>query len=210
MKNMLQNSFVNFQGSRQDTRLLRERRGRTRRRNRAKSQRKKWRQARTWQSCVMPSSPFYQRWPVNGSKNFAMRSNISYPTIRRRRPIDGRGGFQVAHGRCRMYGQNLHQAFPFKHTLRLRHYCMNTQRQRLSKMDHIIFWDIDNWSRFFEKLRFFLPLNTFVWGFHSTQWNQPNRCLAFHRLISSGGFYKNYQSGRTKNAADFAMMLQVR
>ncbi|XP_036361509.1 E3 SUMO-protein ligase ZNF451-like [Octopus sinensis] len=36
-----------------------------------------------------------------------------------------------------------------------------------------------------------------------------DRCLAFHRLISTGGFHKNYQSGRTKNAADFAMMLQI-
>ncbi|GAB1600464.1 hypothetical protein Ahia01_000324400 [Argonauta hians] len=35
------------------------------------------------------------------------------------------------------------------------------------------------------------------------------QCLPFHGLQSYGGFYKNYQSGNTKNAADFAMMLQI-
>ncbi|XP_052826038.1 E3 SUMO-protein ligase ZNF451 isoform X2 [Octopus bimaculoides] len=167
------------------------------------------------QACTIPFSPFrpfHSRWSVRGYKHLASRPTIiSRPTIRRRKLVHGRGGFDVHHRRRKIDGQNHRQAcsFTFRPRFRHRHYRMNPLKHKLCRMDHIIFWDIDNWSRFFEKLKFLLPPNTFVWGFHSTQWNQPTRCLAFHRLMSTGGFHKNYQSGRTKNAADFAMMLQI-
>ncbi|CAE1170742.1 unnamed protein product [Acanthosepion pharaonis] len=66
-------------------------------------------------------------------------------------------------------------------------------------------------TSFFRKLPFCLPDLTFVWAFYgaSTHWIEPNKCITYDELKQKGYFYLNKKSGRTKDAADFALVLHV-
>lgn len=82
--------------------------------------------------------------------------------------------------------------------------------EKLRLMNQIIFLDLDNWPCFFRKLPFPLPDLTFVWAFYGgkTFWNEPN-CNTYDALKEKGNFHLNKKSGRTKDAADFALVLHV-
>lgn len=81
----------------------------------------------------------------------------------------------------------------------------------LIKMQHIIFLDLDNWPGFFSKLPRILPDRTFVWGFYGGRnvWREPTRCHVFNQMKQRRLFYLHEQCGRTKDAADFAIVLTV-
>lgn len=81
----------------------------------------------------------------------------------------------------------------------------------LMVMNQIIFLDLDNWPGFFKKLPFCLPDLTFVWAFYggNTRWIEPNKCITYDELKQKGYFYLNKKSGRTKDAADFALVFHV-
>ncbi|KAL4219638.1 hypothetical protein ACF0H5_022210 [Mactra antiquata] len=81
----------------------------------------------------------------------------------------------------------------------------------LKRMTNIIFLDLDNWPGFFTKLPRSLPDLTFIWGFFGGKnaWHEPGKCLVFRTMKQNGFFYLNDQCGRTKDAADFAIVLAV-
>nr|XP_006820251.1 PREDICTED: uncharacterized protein LOC102808880 [Saccoglossus kowalevskii] len=81
----------------------------------------------------------------------------------------------------------------------------------LESMAQIILVDLDNWPSFFSRLMAPLPDKTFVWGFHAqkTNWYQPRNCMAFDKICQQGCFQLHPQSGNTKDAADFALCMQV-
>ncbi|XP_070577288.1 uncharacterized protein [Ptychodera flava] len=91
--------------------------------------------------------------------------------------------------------------------------CPEPSQEYLKTMAQIILVDLDNWPGFFVKLPASLPDKTFVWGFHAekTNWHAPRHsCDAYRKLLEKGCFRLHPQSGNTKDAADFALCMQVR
>ncbi|KAK3577544.1 hypothetical protein CHS0354_026512 [Potamilus streckersoni] len=83
--------------------------------------------------------------------------------------------------------------------------------ENLKAMKNIIFLDLDNWSSFFQKLHRCLPDKTFVWGFFggANKWKKPLNTPFFDVQQSRGLFYLNDRCGRTKDAADVAILYAV-
>ncbi|KAL5016975.1 hypothetical protein ScPMuIL_006564 [Solemya velum] len=84
-------------------------------------------------------------------------------------------------------------------------------QENLETMKHIIFLDIDNWPKLFQKLPTHLPEKTFVWGFFggANVWSEPMLCPQFAYQKKNGWFHLHDQCGRSKDAADFAICLTV-
>ncbi|KAL3868733.1 hypothetical protein ACJMK2_041503 [Sinanodonta woodiana] len=83
--------------------------------------------------------------------------------------------------------------------------------EKLKTMKNIIFLDLDNWPSFFKKLHQCLPDKTFVWGFFggTNEWKIPLNSAFFNIQQSRGLFYLNDRCGKTKNAADVAILYVV-
>jgi len=77
--------------------------------------------------------------------------------------------------------------------------------------NHLIYLDIDNWGNFFQKLPGNLPSGTLVQGFlgGKTAFREPNRNSIFKALRKQGGWKLHKRCGTTKNAADFAIAVQL-
>lgn len=81
---------------------------------------------------------------------------------------------------------------------------------KLSRMKHIIFLDLDNWRGIFKHVQHYFPTETFLWVFRGaqTKWFPPKSDV-YEKLVQDGCFFLNPKSGCTKQAADFALVLHV-
>ncbi|CAF5058687.1 unnamed protein product, partial [Rotaria sp. Silwood1] len=83
--------------------------------------------------------------------------------------------------------------------------------QRLSTMKHIIFLDLENFSRFFQHLTNQLPDHTYVMAFQASniQWRPPKNDIVYDNLLNLNNFQLMRPSGNRHDAADFALVLTV-
>ncbi|DBA13506.1 TPA: hypothetical protein GDO54_018447, partial [Pyxicephalus adspersus] len=81
----------------------------------------------------------------------------------------------------------------------------------LRTMTHIVFIDLDNWSKFFSHLPGYLNQGTFVWGFHGgkSTWKPPMDCKIFRHLSNTGCFFLHPRCSDHKDAADFAICVHA-
>ncbi len=85
------------------------------------------------------------------------------------------------------------------------------QTDYLAGMRQVVFLDLDNWSGFFSRLPGPMPDKTFVWAFYGgdMEWRAPDKLPAFMYTKERGLFHLHGKCGRTKDAADFALVLKV-
>jgi len=76
--------------------------------------------------------------------------------------------------------------------------------------EQVLFVDLDNWRNFFGKLNDYIPDKTFVWGFWggTWEWHRPLGNRFFAELVAQGRFEET-MAGRSKDAADFAMVFKI-
>ncbi|CAF0950933.1 unnamed protein product [Adineta steineri] len=81
--------------------------------------------------------------------------------------------------------------------------------QYLSTMKHIIFLDLDNFSRFFQHLTNQIPHHIYIIAFQGSniRWKPPKNNFIYENLLNSNNFQLMYPSGNRHDAADFALVL---
>lgn len=77
------------------------------------------------------------------------------------------------------------------------------------KIKKIVYADLDNWPKLFDRFPFSLPNGTFVWGFYGLKpWRPPKNVTSYLEVIKAGMFHLQY-CGNTKDAADGAIFFAV-
>lgn len=87
-----------------------------------------------------------------------------------------------------------------------------TSYEYLRNKKNIVFLDLDNYPSFFSKLPHCPSPHTFVWVFYGGGTNINSKrvqCPMFKTMQKKGMVYVHEKCGRTKDAADFALVLTV-